>query len=563
MNLRSAGPGGVRQSKAAAWLVVLLGFAGAFPLTLRAALPAHVPANVEDLGSRVVILANSRQPESVELAGFYAQARSIPVANVIALPLPTEESITWREFVDQVWQPLQDELIRRGWIEGTTSELLDRFGRRRFARGSHRIAYLVTCRGVPLRIYPDPTLLPEKPERPIRAEFNTNCAAVDSELSLLAAGSYEPTGMQPNPLYGKAQPTAFDQELVVKVSRLDGPTWKSAQHLVTAALEAEQAGVQGRYYVDVGGPVPEGDRWLKSAGTVLAGLGFDGDVETTNALFDEAARFDAPVFYFGWYAVNLNGPFAREGFVFPPGAVALHIHSFSAQTLHSETTGWTGPLVARGVTATVGNVFEPYLVFTHRPDLLALGLARGMNFGDAVYLALPSLSWQAVAVGDPLYRPLPPGDERGDSAYAVMRRANRLAAAGQAAEARAQLKAALREQPSLVLGLALARHALAAQDAAGAVAAVDFAQAMKTIRTQDWPILLEIARLLAANGARAPALQVYKNLAHTTAPTSAAFKTMLTEARQTADAAGDLLLSLEFAKQLSNLDPLPAAPAAK
>ena len=104
-----------------------------------------------------------------------------------------------------------------------------------------------------------------------------------------------------------------------------------------------------------------------------------------------SARFDSPVFYFGWYAENLNGPFAREGFAFPPGAVAMHIYSYSAQSLRSAATGWCGPFVARGVTATVGNVFEPLLGFTHRPDLLVRALSLGKNFGD------------------PLYRPFKPG----------------------------------------------------------------------------------------------------------------------------------------------------------
>ena len=64
-----------------------------------------------------------------------------------------------------------------------------------------------------------------------------------------------------------------------------------------------------------------------------------------------------------------------------------------------------GLLVACGVAATVGNVFEPYLQLTHRPDLLLRALVRGHNFGDAAYYALPVLSWQAIALGDPLYRP--------------------------------------------------------------------------------------------------------------------------------------------------------------
>ncbi len=357
----------------------------------------------ENPAAHLVILANSRQPESVALAQFYAESRGVPAANIVALPLPTEESITWRQFIDQVYQPLQDELYRRGWLEGMASTLLDHYGRKRYAFTGHRISYLVACRGVPLRIYNDPTLLPEPAK--IAAQLNRNEAAVDSELSLLVAGNYEIAGLVGNPLFERDGLATLDGGMVVKVSRLDGPTWESARQLVTSALKAEQTGLTGRYYLDFKGPHPDGDKWLHSVQTQLNNLGFEGDIEDTAATFGPTARFDLPVWYFGWYAPNLDGPFAVEGFEFPPGAIAVHIHSFSASTLHSPDAGWCGPFVARGVTATAGNVFEPFLQFSHRPDLLVHALAQGRNFGDAAYYALPALSWQGVAIGDPLYQP--------------------------------------------------------------------------------------------------------------------------------------------------------------
>lgn len=529
------------------WLAVTLTLT--FTLTLRA----------DNLADRVVVLANSRLPESVQLAEFYAARRAVPPANIVALPLPDAESITWRQFIDEVWQPLQDELYRRGWIEGTDSSLLDGLGRRRYAMSGHRISYLVVCRGVPLRIYNDPTLLDEKVGQKFGAALNKNEAAVDAELSLLAAGNYEITAMLPNPLFNSERPPTLDGARVVKVARLDGPTWESARHLVSSALEAEQNGLVGRYYVDLQGPHAEGDQWLQATAKQLQDLGFDGDVEATAATFGPAARFDAPALYFGWYAGNLNGPFTRAGFAFPAGAIALHIHSFSAPTLHSDSAGWCGPLVARGVAATLGNVFEPYLGLTHRPTLLLQALAEGKNFGDAVYFALPALSWQEVAIGDPLYRPFKVAlADQASPAYAVVRRANLLAREGKSADALALLKAAQRDEPGLALGLALARRALMENDRAAAVAALGFAPLLKNIRPEDWPLMRDIAEVLAANGARPAAIQVYANLARAKAPTPADFKAVLQEARRVADAAGDLLSSLEFGKQLSGLDQQPA-----
>lgn len=532
-----------------------------FPFTLQA----------EGLEARVVILANSRQPDSVKLAEFYADKRGVPRANIVALPLPEAESITWREFIDQVGQPVQDELYRRGWLEGTATSLVDRFGRKRYAFTGHRLSYLVTCRGVPLRIYNDPTLLEEKAVIKIQGEFNKNEAAVDAELSLLAQSGYELTGMVANPLFANERPSSLDSEMVVKVSRLDGPTWESTRRLVTSALEGERTGLLGRSYVDLKGPHGDGDQWLESALTQLQDLGFDGEVERGQGTFGAETRFDAPVLYFGWYAGGLNGPFATEGFAFPPGAVALHIHSYSAQTLRADNSAWCGPLVARGVAATVGNVFEPYLQLTHRPNLMLRALSLGKNFGDAAYYALPALSWQAIAIGDPLYRPFKVSLEEQEKSlgalpaslapYAVIRRANLLWRQGRKAEALAGLRAGFKQQPGLPLGLAVAKCLLAAGQEKSAADALGFVSLLRQFRPADWPLAREAAGLLAAHHARPAALQIYQNLAQAKAPTVEAQRTLLAEARGVADAAGNVQLSLDFARQLNELTPVP--PVAK
>lgn len=536
-------------------------------------LPASVPAaKPDDLAARVVILANSRQSDSVRLAEFYAAKRGVPAANIIALPLPGAEDITWREFIDQVYQPLQDELYRRGWLEGTATSLLDKLGRKRYAITGHHLSYLVVCRGVPLRIYNDPTLLDALNPRRMAPQFNKNEAAVDAELSLLAQSGSEITGLISNPLYANEHPSSLDAEMVVKVSRLDGPTFESARHLVTSALEGESRGLLGRYYVDFKGPHPDGDEWLGSTLVQLQDLGFDGDIDRNDGTLGADARFDAPVFYFGWHAADLNGPFTTPDFDFPSGAIALHIHSFSAHTLHSVTAGWCGPLVAHGVAATVGNVFEPYLQFTHRPNLLLRALSRGRTWGDAAYYALPALSWQAVTIGDPLYRPFKvslaeqekPGAALPPSLapYAIIRRANLLLRQNDRAAALARLRAGRGEQPDLALALALAKLQLAGGDAKAAAETLGFAAAMKEFRTKDWPLVREIAGLLSAHGARSAALQVYVTLVRTVAPSPAAQKALLAEARATADAAEEPALSLEFSRQLNELTPVvPLEPA--
>ncbi|HXC99300.1 MAG TPA: TIGR03790 family protein, partial [Verrucomicrobiae bacterium] len=375
---------------------------------------------------------------------------------------------------------------------------------------------------------------------------------------------YNINGFQHNPLFQNEHPTPFDLSAVVKVGRLDGPTLEEAEHLVDNAIIAEHTGLLGRSYIDMGGPVAEGDQWLSDTATQLADLGFDGDVDRAPTTMPVTARFDAPVLYFGWYAGDLNGPFTLPDFTFPPGAIALHIHSFSAHTLRSATEGWCGPLVAHGVTATIGNVYEPYLQFTHHPDLLLHALALGWTLGDAAYYAMPVLSWQGVLIGDPLYRPfqvnfseqwknkkdLPPAL----APYAVLREMHLLDADKKSAEALDILHAGMDESPSLALGLAVAQRLAKAGDAAGAAREVEFVRFIKTLRPQEWALAVETARLLVAGGQPQWAVEVYKNLLASDSLPLAARSAWLLAARDAALAAHDSAQAVQWETDMPTPD---------
>ena len=503
----------------------LLGFMAerARALALSGLLILPAGAAPGDLAQRVVILANASDPDSLRIARHYAEQRAVPEANIIALKLPLAETITWPEFVAAIWQPLQDELIHRAWIDAIPMAPTDSVGRKKHAVFGHRIAALVVCRGVPLRVTNDPSVEADRPPFMGREIFRTNSGAVDSELALMAAnGSYAVNGFVQNPLFQNLRPTMLELAQVIKVSRLDGPTFDDANALVDQAIAAEHTGLLGRAYVDIGGSYPEGDRWLESTATQLKDLGFDLTVDRDANTFSEAARFDAPVLYFGWYANDLNGPLALPGFRFPPGAIALHIHSYSARTLHSSREGWCGPLLARGVTATMGNVYEPYLQFTHQPHFFLRALASGFNLVDAAYYALPVISWQGVLVGDPLYRPFAVSNaeqlEKKSALpaplapYALLRHMRVLESADHADDALAFGRAALGEQPSLVLAFAVAQRLRAAGDLGGAAQALALPAPWPTFRADEWALARDAANLLVALDRPAQGEAIYRTL---------------------------------------------------
>jgi uncharacterized protein (TIGR03790 family) len=462
--------------------------------------------------------------------------------------------------VASIWQPLEDELVRKGWIDAIAMDLFDEVGRRKYAVSGHRIAALVLCRGVPLRIAHDPSLYRNVDSLTQHPELRTNQGAVDSELSLLAQTDYPINAAIPNPLYRNEAPTDGALQQVVKVSRLDGPTAADALRLVDLAMEAERTGLLGRAYVDIAGPHESGDRWLGDAASVVRALGYDISVGRGPGTFPASARIDAPAIYLGWYAQDLNGPFGLPGFRFPPGAIAVHIHSFSAHTLRSATEGWCGPLLARGATATVGNVFEPYLEYLHRPDLLMRALARGDDLVDAAYYALPVLSWQSIVIGDPLYRPfsaarasqprtlsgLPPAL----AGYGVIRQMNLLDAAGKTEESIKAGKAAMKEVPSLALALALAQRLKASGDTEQATWVVAGATDAADTSAPNWELICEGASFLSANRKSAEAVDLYRKLFAVDAIPPSLRATWLAEARRVALEGGDTGQAAEWKEEM-------------
>jgi len=384
---------------------------------------------------RVVVVANQSERRSVDLARYYMEKRNIPEENLIALPFPEEETLSGRDFVSQVWDPLQETLMEKNWISGSFRQGRDEFTRRNVLITGNRIDAMVLCKGVPLRIKHEDIFFRDSDSRRLPEPFHTTRASVDSELALLAFGGHRMGGPVNNPAFQRDNPPAFSTDRIIRVTRLDGPTYADARKLVDSALEGEKKGLRGRAYVDIGGPHPSGDAWLEAVVELLEKTSYDLDIDRKNRVFSAEDRFDAPVIYFGWYTRSLAGAWRQVISSAPPGAIAFHIHSFSATTLRNPNSGWSGPLVARGVAATVGNVYEPYLEGTHNPVLFLDTLLKGKSLAEAGLRSNRFFSWQTIVLGDPLYRPFATDLEEqlqhltpldGYAQYAVIRKMNEL-----------------------------------------------------------------------------------------------------------------------------------------
>jgi uncharacterized protein (TIGR03790 family) len=470
--------------------------------------------------AHVVVVVNANDSGSTEIAKYYTEQRGIPKANIIALEMPTKETVTVREFVDTIYNPLLNALIEKDWMNVVKANGRDVVGRERVSVATHHISYLVTTRGVPLRIANDPTLLGAGLEQ-LPKQFKVNNGSVDGELALLAAPANLPmAAFVPNPLFSKMAPTSADAKRVIRVSRLDGPSVGVVKKLIARSMQAEAEGLMGRAYFDIGGPHAKGDEWMIAAGDLAVAAYFDTSFEKTKRPMDGRDRYDAPAIYMGWYRQNAYGPWREAKWSVPPGAIGFHLHSFSATTVRSTSKGWLGAFVNQGYCATVGNVYEPYLEYTHRPQMLLAALLDGHTFGEAAMFSNPALSWQGVAIGDPLYRPFKIGlDEQlqksmnhSFSAYLCLRQINRLQAEGKADEAVAFARTQFVRQPSLALAYELAKLYAAEDEAKKAVEALKVVRYITVFSSDEIVLVKKIADFLNKHAESELALDLYRKL---------------------------------------------------
>lgn len=386
---------------------------GSFALGVFLLMNPFLKAAVNE-GEAVVVLYNQNMPESLAVAEHYAAKRAVPKSQIIGLDLPNQETISRRIYTHRLEKPLRKRFQEEDWFEldyDLVPATKERIGKVVSQVKKSSIRYLALCYGVPLRIESDKGYR-EEGSKKLPEVLRRNEAAVDSELASLPMdpGGRRIYGFVPNPAYGATNSIPFSPEKgLLMVSRLDGPSPKIAKQLVDLAMQAETDGLWGRAYFDLrglkSGTYKRGDDWLARSADFSRRFGIETYVDNESATLPESLPMSDVAMYAGWYDTHVSGPFRLPKVDFMPGAIAYHIHSFSAKTVRSGKYHWVGPLLERGVTATMGCVYEPYLDLTPNLDLFFSRLFMGLSFAEAAYASQPVLSWQTTMIGDPLYRP--------------------------------------------------------------------------------------------------------------------------------------------------------------
>ncbi len=355
------------------------------------------------LSAQTLVVFNSKDPESGQLARFYASKRQIAEDHVVGLDCATQEEISRQQYDQDIAEPLRTLFNQRQWWHLRAAD--DPLGRVQ----SCEIRFVVLLRGMPLRIAQTANYEGDLRTGP-PAVSASNGASVDSELAGLGLFSKVISGTLNNPYYRSFLPIndALLPGLLL-VCRLDAPTPEVVRRMIRDSLQAERQGLGGFTYVDGRGiregPLAEGDRWLSNVATAARRAGSPVIFDNSEALFAAAYPMRSVGLYFGWYSDQATGPMTQPGFRFEPGAIAVHIHSFSALSLREPARQWCAPLLCAGAAATMGNVAEPYLALTPNLDVFHDRLRAGLTFAESAWMSERVLSWMTTFIGDPLYRP--------------------------------------------------------------------------------------------------------------------------------------------------------------
>jgi len=337
---------------------------------------------------RVLIAINDASSASQEIGSYYLARRAIPVKNVCHLRTTTNEEIARPAFKREIADPIAECLQKQGLTE--------------------TVFYIVLTTGFPLGIYGSGGTIGDQ-------------ASVDSELTLLysdlkSGQPHATAGMLRNPFFGKSgQPFAHPDFPIYLVTRLTAFDVAGAKALVDRSLKATN---RGKFVIDMDNPNDhQGNDWLRDAAIRLPASRVVFD-QTINVLYGETDVIG----YASWGSNDASRHRRMLGYQWLPGAIVTEYVSTDGRTFQRPPDSWTpsgdwktpqaqflgspqgltADYLQEGATGASGHVYEPYLIFTPRPDLLLPAYYQGRNLAESYYLSLPALSWQNIVVGDPL-----------------------------------------------------------------------------------------------------------------------------------------------------------------
>ncbi len=366
---------------------VLLGLAGLASLVLRTVALAQTATY-----SDVLVVINENSAASDSIGSYFASARSIPSKNIARISVPTSEEIDSLQFEDLRSQ-VESILVGRGLTD--------------------QINFIVTTKGVPLKV---------------KRVSQFHNSSVESELSLILgpyASNIGGYGRIVSPYYGKREDFTRAAFGLYLVTRLDGYTVADVKALIDRA-ETIPATVpaNGSFVLDQDptwtASVPYLNSNMTKAAAALSDRSLSVVTDSTTLYLTQQTNV---LGYVSWGSNDRNAASYTTNAIpqntYVNGAIAETYVSTSGRTFTSPVVygqSVIADLIAEGVTAAKGYVYEPYSSAMADVSILFPMYADGFTVAESYYAASYYLSWMDVVVGDPKYRISSvrlPGDAQG------------------------------------------------------------------------------------------------------------------------------------------------------
>ncbi len=325
----------------------------------------------------VAVIVNTNSAASQTIGNYFKLRRNIPAANMIYVQADTVEEIDSTQF-NQLRAQIENHLVANNL--------------------QNSINYLVTTKGVPLKVNRGSTYSTTSPS-----------SSVESELMLIL-GSYSSyiggAGPQMNPYF--YQTTSFSRAAygIYLVTRLDAYTVQD----VIALIDRSGPNV----LVDPAAPFlfDQDPAWTSPLNTYMARarntLVNKGKVVTLDSTSVYLTNRQNLLGYMSWgsndHYQHLYTQYAIPYNTYAPGAIAETYVSTSGRSFENPPhygQSLIVDLLAEGVSGAKGYVYEPFSNAMAHAYILYDRYTSGYNLAESYFMASLLVSWMDVVVGDP------------------------------------------------------------------------------------------------------------------------------------------------------------------
>jgi uncharacterized protein (TIGR03790 family) len=329
----------------------------------------------------VLVVINSNSSLSDSVGRYFASSRNVPVTNIARISVSTNEEIDSGEF-----NSLRSQIENYMTSNGLTN----------------KINYIVTTKGVPLKVNRGNTFSTSSPS-----------SSVESELTLIL-GPYSTNiggpGYLFSPYYYQNAPFSRASYGIYLVTRLDGYSYDEIKGLIDRGGPNVPFSTTDAKFVfdqdpDWNSSLPGLNYSMATAQSILNAKGLNALLNTDSVFVVDQSNV---IGYTSWgsndrYA-DLYTQHAKPHNTWAAGAIAETYVSTDGRTFTPPPTygqSLVADLVEEGLTGVKGYVYEPYSSAMSVVSELFDRYTSGYNLAESYYLASRCLSWMDVIIGDP------------------------------------------------------------------------------------------------------------------------------------------------------------------